>query len=214
MRLKQEQKVQILLGIFVSAIVSANLLGTKIFEIFGVVASVGIFMYPITFLVTDVVEDVFGKERVKGFVLVGFISVVLVMLFTTLSVLLPPASRYPFNEQYLTVFSPSIRIMIASLVAFLIAQYHDIWAFNFWKRKTKGRFLWLRNNASTIVSQFIDTTLFMFIAFYMVTPKYTVDFIFALIIPYYLLKVFIALCDTPFVYLGVWWLKGEKPRKD
>ncbi|MCK4531466.1 MAG: VUT family protein, partial [Candidatus Aenigmarchaeota archaeon] len=64
-----------------------------------------------------------------------------------------------------------------------------------------------------VVSQFIDTTVFMFIAFYMATPTYTVDFIFALIIPYYLLKIFVAVCDTPFVYLGVWWLKGEKPKK-
>lgn len=209
--LTQEQKVQILLGVFIAALIAGNLLGTKIANLWIFIASVGIFMYPITFLVTDVVEDVFGKEKVKGFVIAGFISIVIVMLFTVLSVLLPPAARYPSNEAFLAVFNPSIRIMIASLVAFLIAQYHDIWAFNFWKRKTKGRFLWLRNNLSTVVSQFIDTTLFMFIAFYMATPMYTVDFIFALIIPYYLLKVLIAVFDTPFVYLGVWWLKGEKP---
>ncbi len=211
--LTQEQKLQILLGVFVGAIVAANLLGTKIANIWIAVASVGIFMYPITFLVTDVVEDVFGKEKVKGFVIAGFLSIVLVMLLTVLSVMLPPASRYASNEAFLEVFNPSIRIMIASLIAFLLAQYHDIWAFNFWKKKTKGRFLWLRNNLSTVVSQFIDTTVFMFIAFYMATPTYTVDFIFALIIPYYLLKVFVAICDTPFVYLGVWWLKGERPKK-
>lgn len=210
--LTQEQKLQILLGVFVGAIVAANLLGTKIANIWIAVASVGIFMYPITFLVTDVVEDVFGKEKVKGFVIAGFLSIVLVMLLTVLSVMLPPASRYASNEAFLEVFNPSIRIMIASLIAFLLAQYHDIWAFNFWKKKTKGRFLWLRNNLSTVVSQFIDTTVFMFIAFYMATPTYTVDFIFALIIPYYLLKVFVAICDTPFVYLGVWWLKGERPK--
>ncbi|UCC92041.1 MAG: queuosine precursor transporter [Candidatus Aenigmatarchaeota archaeon] len=213
MILTQEQKLQILLGLFVGAIVAANLLGTKIANLWVAVASVGIFMYPITFLVTDVVEDVFGKEKVKGFVIAGFIAIILVMLLTVLSVMLPPASRYASNEAFLEVFSPSIRIMIASLIAFLLAQYHDIWAFNFWKKKTKGRFLWLRNNLSTVVSQFIDTTVFMFIAFYMATPKYTVDFIFAQIVPYYLLKVFVAFCDTPFVYLGVWWLKGERPKK-
>lgn len=205
--------MHILLGLFVAAIVAANLLGTKIADFWIAVASVGIFMYPITFLVTDVVEEVFGKEKVKGFVIAGFLAIVMVMLLTILSVVLPPASRYPSNEAFLEVFNPSIRIMIASLIAFLLAQYHDIWAFNFWKKKTKGRFLWLRNNLSTIVSQFIDTTVFMFIAFYMATPTYTIDFIFALIIPYYLLKVIIAVFDTPFVYLGVWWLKGERPKK-
>jgi len=210
--LNQEHKVQILLGVFIAALVAGNLLGTKIANLWVFVASVGIFMYPVTFLVTDVVEDVFGKEKVKGFVIAGFLATVLVMLFTVLSVLLPPAARYPSNQAFLEVFSPSIRIMIASLVAFLLAQYHDIWAFNFWKKKTRGRFLWLRNNLSTIVSQFIDTTLFMFIAFYMATSAYTADFIFALIVPYYLLKVLVAVCDTPLVYLGVWWLKGEKPK--
>jgi len=213
MILTQEQKVQVLLGVFIAAIIGANLLGTKIADFWLFIASVGIFMYPVTFLITDIVEDVFGKEKVKGFVVAGLVSLILVMLFTVLSILLPPAERYPFNEQFLMVFNPSIRIMIAGLVAFLLAQCHDIWAFNFWKSKTKGRFLWLRNNLSTIVSQFIDTTLFMFIAFYMATPKYTVDFIFALIIPYYLLKIIVALCDTPFVYLGVWWLRGGKPKK-
>ncbi|MEE9323540.1 MAG: queuosine precursor transporter [Candidatus Aenigmarchaeota archaeon] len=211
--LTQEQKLHILLGAFVAAIVAANLLGTKIANLWVAVASVGIFMYPITFLVTDVVEDVFGKEKVKGFVIAGFVAIIIVMLLTVLSVFLPPASRYASNEAFLEVFNPSIRIMVASLIAFLLAQYHDIWAFNFWKKKTKGKFLWLRNNLSTVVSQFIDTTVFMFIAFYMATPKYTVDFIFALIVPYYLLKVFVAFCDTPFVYLGVWWLKGERPKK-
>ncbi len=194
--LTQEQKLHILLGAFVAAIVAANLLGTKIANLWVAVASVGIFMYPITFLVTDVVEDVFGKEKVKGFVIAGFVAIIIVMLLTVLSVILPPASRYASNEAFLEVFNPSIRIMVASLIAFLLAQYHDIWAFNFWKRKTGGKFLWLRNNLSTVVSQFIDTTVFMFIAFYMATPKYTVDFIFALIIPYYLLKVFVAVCEV------------------
>ncbi len=203
------QKVNILLGLFVSAIVAANLLGTKITTIFGISASVGIFMFPVTFLITDIIEEVYGKKKVVGFIYSGFAALIMVMAFTALSVYLPPASRYGLNAEYAKIFSPSLRIMIASVTAFIIAQYHDILAFNFWKKKTHGRFLWLRNNASTIVSQFIDTTIFMFIAFYMVTPKFTADFIFALIIPYWLLKVVASFIDTPFVYAGVRWLKGK-----
>ena len=210
MILTTEQKTQILLGIFVAAIVMANLLGTKIADFGFFVASVGIFMYPITFLVTDIIVDVFGREKIKGFILAGFIANVMIFLFVALSVWLPPAVRYPNNEQFLTVFNPSMRIIAASLIAFLIAQFHDVFALEFWKKKTKGRFLWFRNNVSTIVSQFIDTTVFMFIAFYMASPQYTVDFIFRLIIPYWMLKIGVALFDTPFVYLGVWWLKGKR----
>ncbi len=208
-RLSQEHKLHILFGIFITAIISANILGTKIIQLWFVTASVGIFMYPVTFLITDIVEEVFGKEKVKGFVCAGFVSVILAMLYVIVSVNLPPAPRYPHNEAFLKVFNPSIRIMLASMTAFILSQFHDIWAFNFWKEKTSGRFLWLRNNASTVISQLIDTTIFMFIAFYMATPKYTVDFIITLIIPYYILKVVVALFDTPFCYLGVRWL-GKK----
>jgi uncharacterized integral membrane protein (TIGR00697 family) len=210
MVLDKEQKTQILLGLFVGAIVLANLLGTKIADFGFFIASVGLFMYPITFLVTDIVADVYGRRKVTGFIITGFIVNVLILVMVALSIWMPPAGRYASNEAFLEVFNPSIRIIVASLIAFLVAQVHDIFAFEFWKKKTRGRFLWFRNNASTVVSQFLDTTIFMFIAFYMAAPQYTADFIFALIIPYWLLKVMVALFDTPFVYLGVRWLGGKK----
>ncbi|NOZ80317.1 MAG: queuosine precursor transporter [DPANN group archaeon] len=217
-----EKKTQVLAGLFITALIAANLLGTKITTLWGISFSVGIFAYPVTFLITDIIEEVHGPERTKGVVLAGLLSLVFLFLLVILSTFLPPAARYPHNDAYLTVFSTSLRIIIASLVAFLFSQLHDLWSFAFWKRKTKGRFLWLRNNASTIVSQAIDTTLFMFIAFWHVpvsflgsvnTPeKFTAGFIWTLIIPYYLLKVLFALADTPFVYLGVWWLRGKKKK--
>jgi len=193
----REEKTQVLLGIFVAAVVLANLLGTKIAN-FGVfVASVGIFMYPITFLATDIVAEVFGRKKVMTFVVAGLIANVMLFLMVALSIRLPPATRYASNEAFLEVFNPSLRIIGASIIAFLIAQIHDVVAFEYWKKITRGRFLWLRNNASTIVSQFLDSTIFMFLAFYLATPQYTVEFIFALIIPYWLLKVVIAHYKMP-----------------
>ena len=118
-----------------------------------------------------------------------------------------------YTLEYTTIFGTTIRIFIASITAFLIAQLHDVWAFNFWRQKTKGRYLWLRNNLSTIVSTFIDTTLFMFIAFYALTDKFTVIYLFQLIVPYWLIKVLFALFDTPFCYLGVRWLRSSKTNK-
>ena len=209
MKLSREDKIGILLGIFIAALIAANLLGTKITVLFGISVSVGIFAYPITFLVTDIVEEVEGKKKIKKFVYAGFVALILVMILTLVSVVLPAASRYDYNDEYKIVFSNSIRIMVASLVAFLISQFHDLWAFNFWKEKTKGKFLWLRNNASTIASQFIDTIIFMYIAFYQMTPKFTAGYVFSLAMPYWFLKIFMALCDTPFCYLGVRWLKNK-----
>ncbi len=207
--LTQEYKINLLLCIFVTMLVGMNLLGTKVVTILGISTSVAIFMYPITFLITDIIEEVFGPKLARQFVGVGIVAIVLTMIFATIFVALPPAERYVSNDAYTTVFTQSLRIGIASVIAFIVAQFHDVWAFNFWKTKTNGRFLWLRNNASTMISQGIDTFLFMFIAFYQVAPKFTVGFILTIALPYYLLKIAMAALDTPFVYLGTWWLKKK-----
>jgi queuosine precursor transporter len=204
---KLEKKTLILLGIFICALVLANILGTKITTILGISVSVGIFAYPLTFICTDVVAEVRGKKISKYFIKAGMIALIITFFLVALSIFLPPADRFIYNDEYKTVFSNSLRMIIASMIAFLFSQYHDVWAFHFWKRKTKGKFLWFRNNFSTVFSQLIDTTLFMFIAFYMVTPQFDVSFIIQLIIPYWLFKVLLAAIDTPFVYLGVKWLR-------
>jgi len=225
MKLSIENKTNILMGIFVGALISANLIGLKVADFVLFPASVGILLFPILFLITDIVEEVHGKKKAREFVIVGFITLLIILIVTIIAVLLPHVSRSVMaNEDlqiaYDKIFGTTIRIFIASITAFLIAQFHDIWAFNFWKQKTKGKYLWLRNNLSTIISQFIDTTLFMFIAFYGVTDtaffdlantRYTVEFVFfTMTIPYWLVKVLFALFDTPFCYLGVKWLKSSK----
>ncbi len=210
MKFNIELKTNILLGIFVGSLIAANLIGLKIAE-FGIFqASVGILLFPILFLVTDIIEEVHGKKKAQEFVLIGFVTLIIVLIITVIAVILPFAERSLVKEEYTTIFSTTIRIFIASITAFLIAQIHDVWAFNFWKKKTKGKYLWLRNNLSTIVSQFLDTTIFMFIAFYNISPKFNVEYVFTLIIPYWLVKVLFALFDTPFCYLGVKWLSKSK----
>lgn len=220
-----QTKTNLFLGLFVASLVAANLIGSKIAQISVINFSVGIFAYPITFLITDIIEEVHGREKTKEFVWVGFICMVIVLLMTIVAVWLPYAERsYVQAEQYGRVFGISIRFFIASITAFMISQMHDIWAFNFWKEKTKGKFLWVRNNLSTIISQFIDTVIFMFIALYYLpfswvpatlntSPKFNIAYMFVLILPYWALKAFVALCDTPFIYLGVRFLRGYVYKK-
>jgi uncharacterized integral membrane protein (TIGR00697 family) len=203
-------KLIILLSIFLSTLICGNLLGNKIITLLGVNVSVGIFAYPITFLITDIVEEAFGKKETLKFIKAGIIALLISLVFVTLARVLPPASFYTANEAYNTIFGNSLRIIIASLVAFLISQYHDIWAFNFWKKLTHKKHLWLRNNLSTMVSQGIDSIIFMFIAFFMITPEFTVARIMNMIWPYWLLKIGIAALDTPLCYLGVNWIKSGK----
>jgi len=219
MNLSLNLKTNILLGLFVGSLIAANLIGLKVANFYLFDASVGILLFPILFLVTDIIEEVHGKKKAKEFVIVGFAALIIVLIVTVIAVLLPFADRSLVKEEYTNIFGTTIRIFIASITAFLIAQLHDVWAFNFWKEKTKGKYLWLRNNLSTIVSQLIDTTLFMFIAFYGVTlnswfdpvnSKFTIIYLFELIIPYWLVKILFALGDTPFCYLGVRWLRNSK----
>jgi uncharacterized integral membrane protein (TIGR00697 family) len=204
-----DYKIQILLTIFISSLLLGNLLGSKLIEIFGIVTSVGLFGYPVTFLVTDIVEEVKGREVSKIFVHTGFLSLCIATLFVLVSTGLPPSPLYPYSEAYNNVFSNSLRIILASMIAFTISQHHDIWAFNFWKQKTNGRYMWLRNNFSTIVSQLLDSIVFLFIAFYHVTPELDAVAVFHMILPLWALKIIFALLDTPFVYLGVRWLASE-----
>jgi len=208
-----EIKTSILLAVFISALVLANVIGSKVTTIFGIVASVGIFAYPITFLITDAVEEVRGKKVTAVFIYAGFVALIVSIVLVWIGIKMPPAGFYQNNEAYSSVFSNSIRIIIASMIAFLISQTHDIWAFNFWKKKTHGKFLWLRNNLSTVASQFIDTSLFTFIAFYHMTPEFTIARIIQMIIPYWLLKVGFAFLDTPFVYLIVKWLRPDSRKR-
>jgi hypothetical protein len=202
-----DTKLLFLLGIFVALLIGMNLLGGKVIPFFGLSSSVAILMAPLTFLITDIVAEVYGRKTATRFVLIGVVGILLTLAFAALFIILPPHERYPFNEEYRTIFGTSLRFMIASVTAFFLSQLHDVWAFEFWKKKTKGKWLWLRNNLSTIVSQGVDTFVFMTIAFYGVAPQYTMGFILELALPYYAFKVLFAVLDTPFVYLGVRWLR-------
>ena len=228
MKFTLEFKTNILLGVFVGSLVAANLIGLKIADFGFFQASVGILLFPILFLVTDIIEEVHGKKKAQEIVLIGFVTLLLVLLVMVIAVEMHHVDRSMMRDPglqsaYDTIFGTSIRIFIASITAFLIAQLHDVWAFNFWKRKTKGKYLWLRNNLSTIVSQFLDTTIFMFIAFWGITNEsffdlnntfFTAEYVFfTLAIPYWLVKVLFALGDTPFCYLGVRWLRRSQSNK-
>ncbi len=208
--LNQEFKLNLLSSLFIASLISANLLGIKIFSFFHFSLSVGILVYPLTFLITDAIGEVYGYKKAKNLIYSAFLAQLFVFVLIVIAIKLPNADRFTLNNEYQQIFSSSLRMIIASLIAFLISQTHDIWSFNWWKQKTNGHYLWLRNNASTIISQAIDTLIFMFIAFYHLTPKFTVIFILELSLNYWLFKILFALLDTPFLYGLVKWLKTTK----
>jgi uncharacterized integral membrane protein (TIGR00697 family) len=204
-------KLSILFALFIGLLVWMNLLWWKIVSLFWISVSVGIFMAPLTFLITDIVEEVHWKNIVKNFVIWWILTLVIIFVYTAIFVALEPHSRFEFNNEYWIIFWNSMRMVLASIVAFWLAQVNDMLTFEALREKTKWKALWLRNNISTMLSQAIDTFVFMMIAFYWLTPKFTLWFIISLALPYYAFKILFAFLDTPLVYLWVNWLrKWEK----
>ena len=187
----------LLVAIFVGTLVISSVLASKIITIFGLFVPAGVLAYCITFVATDVISEIWGKERAGRVVFSGFITLLVTLVLVRLALRWGAAPFWRGQEAFSTVLGSTSRIIVASLVAYLASQYHDVWAFHIWRKVTRERHLWLRNTASTVVSQFIDTLIFITIAFYGTMP------VFPLIKGQYLIKVLIALLDTPFVYLVV-----------
>jgi len=205
--MKTENKFAFLTAIFVIALGASNIIASKVVTIFGFSAPAGIIVYPLTFMVTDVVSEAFGKKKAQWVVWTGFAMMLLLLTIIKAAVLLPSASFYKGQQAFQSIFNASFRIILASLAAYIVSQSCDITLFHFLRKLTNVRFLWLRNNAATMTSQLIDTILFILIAFYGV---YDFQVCLRLIGGQVLFKFLFAILDTPFVYIGVWWAKGEK----
>jgi len=195
-------KLMLLTSVFVGSLVIANVIVAKIIAAFwGLYIPAGVIAYSITFLCTDTIEEVWGKGTAKIVVWCGFIAQIVALILTLVAIHWPAAPFWKNQEAYVSVLGMMPRVVLASMVAYLVSQHHDVFAFNFWKRITHGKHLWLRNNASTMVSQFLDSAVFVTIAFIGVTA------IWPLILGQFVSKVVIAACDTPFCYWLVSWAK-------
>jgi len=181
------------------SIILCNIQVLKIVELFGLMATLGNVLYGSIFLATDILGEVYGKEHARKGVYIGFISLIIMTAYMQMALLFKPAEADFIDPHIRAIFSLMPRIMIASLTAYLVSQLHDVWAFHFWKKKTHDRHLWLRNNLSTLVSQFIDSLIFCAIAF---MGLYDLRTWFDILITTYFLKMMVAVLDTPFIYLA------------
>ncbi|MDO8583224.1 MAG: queuosine precursor transporter [bacterium] len=212
------EKFDFLISIYIFCICVSELMGAKTFpliKLFGyqLNASVAIFLLPLIFTINDVITEVYGKERTRSIIRSGLFIIFLIFGFSILATSLPPSARFITSEKaYDTIFGLSARIAAASLIAFTLAEFMDVFIFAKIREKLGKKALWLRNNASNFVSQFVDTSVFMFLAFYSFDKAFDDNFPFliSLIIPYWLLKCSMSVIETPLVYLGVNWLKKDK----
>lgn len=171
----------------------------------GVLAfSYGSFVHALTFPCTDAVAEVWGAQRARFMVYMGTVVYIFCTIMLVIGVQLSPADGWAHNDAYRAIFQGAPRIVAGSLVATLIAQLWDIYVFEWLKRKFSGKHLWLRNNLSTFGSQLLDTTIFYLVAFYGIIPN---EILPNIILGSYLLKVLVAIIDTPMVYVIVAWIR-------
>jgi len=219
-KLWQDRIYLLLAGIFIASLISSNLIFQKFFfwTPFAFLASpdsgswvswlseytfelsVGILPYPITFLVTDIISEIYGREKANRVVMVGFISSIFIMGVVMVGDIVSATQWSPVDDsvfhRVFGLFGPAV---FASMTAYITAQFIDIRIFHFWKRKTNNRHLWLRNNGSTIFSQLIDTLSVLFL----LCSFGVIDWVrfYPLLLNGFLFKVLVALIDTPFFYL-------------
>ncbi|MCD6574484.1 queuosine precursor transporter [Candidatus Aerophobetes bacterium] len=188
--------VMVAMGTFV-----CNLQVIKTIQMFGMVATLGNVVYASIFFNTDILSEIYGKREARKAVWVGFYALISATVAMQFAIRFKPDVSDAIQSHLEAIFNLMPRVVIASLSAYLISQHHDVWAFHFWKRVTGGRWLWLRNNLSTMVSQLIDTTVFTFLAFWGV---FSFPVFCQIFLTTYLFKWIIAVLDTPFLYLARW----------
>lgn len=196
----------------VIAVIASNIQVVKNVMLFGMDATLGNVLYATSFLATDLLSEFYGAKDSQKAVWIGFFSLFSMMVMMQLSLYFKP-SPSDFSQASLSqIFGLMPRIAIASMIAYLVSNTHDVWAFGFWKKRKPGRkTLWMRNNFSTMVSQLIDTLLFTLIAFWGVYER---SVVLSIVISTYILKLIVAVCDTPFIYLGRrWFERGLIPEK-
>jgi uncharacterized integral membrane protein (TIGR00697 family) len=166
--------------------------------------ALGTVLFASTFLCTDILSEHFGREKAKKNVLIGFVSFLFMTIIMLITIGFEPSVKDWAHDSLSNVFTPLSRFFIASMIAYLLSQYFDVWIYNFIKKITKDKFLWLRNNLSTILSSLIDNTIFSLLAWIILNPnpEYLYKVITTYILGTYFLRILIALIDTPFLYLS------------
>ena len=208
----------ILAGLFITSLVASNLIFAKIFywypfdiNFMGVKLfelSVGILPYPLTFLITDLISEIYGQKKADQVVITGIFASVFSVLLIFISSQVPAIEGSPIDDTtFNNVFLNAPLAVLASMLTYLFAQFIDIRVYHFWKRLTKGKHLWLRNNFSTFTSQFVDTfTIVSLLIVFEILPQ---DKFLVLIVSGFLFKVMVAILDTPLLYICVWFFRKK-----
>ncbi len=195
----------------VIAVIAANIQVLKIVDFFysPEPVALGTILFASTFLCTDILSEYYGKDKARKNVLISFSGFLFMTILMLITVGFKPADQDWAQESLVNVFTPMTRFFLASMLAYIISQYFDIWLYNVLKKINNK--LWLRNNLSTIISSLVDNTVFSLLAWIILNPDpetlYRVIMIY--ILGTYLLRIIIAFLDTPFLYIAKFFVKNN-----
>ncbi|MDF1819251.1 MAG: queuosine precursor transporter [Immundisolibacteraceae bacterium] len=217
--LSRRDRVYVFLAmLFVTLLVLTNIIGQKLFLWFDQTLTAGLITYPLTFLITDMVSEIYGKRRADRMVFMGFAMTLVMLAIVQISIALPASPIWAstiatdlddgaaMQNAWLASFGVGGWLVTGSMCAYLAAQLTDNYLFHFWRRVTKGKHLWLRNNGSTMFSQLVDTFTVNSFLFY---GAFGWEFVAGLKVMavIYLFKLGITAADTPLCYLGIYALR-------
>ncbi|HSH66112.1 MAG TPA: queuosine precursor transporter [Bacteroidia bacterium] len=200
---KREFVYIVMAGIFITNAVVAELIGGKLIQIGPFVMSIGIIPWPVVFLTTDLINEYFGKDGVRrlSIITASLIAYAFIILFAAIKIPAAAGISTVTDEQFFAVFGQSLWIIVASIIAFLVSQFVDVFIFWLLRDKTGGKMIWLRSTGSTVISQLIDTFVVLGIAFWLPGKMTTKIFLNAAFTGY-TFKLIIAVALTPMIYIG------------
>ncbi|MEL0083224.1 MAG: queuosine precursor transporter, partial [Gammaproteobacteria bacterium] len=217
--LSRRDRVYVFLSmLFVTLLVLTNIIGQKLFLWFDQTLTAGLITYPLTFLITDMVSEIYGKRRADRMVFMGFAMTLVMLAIVQLSIALPASPLWSstiaigladgeaMQNAWLASFGVGGWLVTGSMCAYLVAQLTDNWLFHFWRRVTHGRYLWIRNNGSTMFSQLVDTFIVNSFLFYGAFGWEFIEGVKVMAV-IYLFKLAIAAADTPLCYLCIYGLR-------
>jgi len=200
---KKDTVYVVLAGIFITNAVVAELIGGKLIHVGSAVMSIGILPWPIVFVTTDLINEYFGEKGVRKLSLItaSLIAYTFVILYLAMQIPAVEGKNLVTDAQFQGVFGQSMWIIVGSITAFLVSQLIDVSIFHYVKGKTGDRMIWLRSTGSTVISQLFDSFIVLGIAFWLTGKMDTPTFILSAFTGYFV-KMIIAVCLTPLIYLG------------
>jgi uncharacterized integral membrane protein (TIGR00697 family) len=197
----------LLSGLFVAALIVSNVIAGRLVDFFGVVLPAAVLLFPVTYILGDIFTEVYGYQRSRLVIWLGFFANLVLIAFSTLAVVLPAPGFFQDQSAWATVLGMAPRVAVASLIAYWAGEFGNAAVLSLLKKATKGRWLWTRTIGSTLVGQALDTGLFISIAFFGLVPA---PVLIGMIVAQYLFKVGYEVVFTPVTYAVVGWLKRKE----